>query len=64
MICSRVDFGLSGPPRRAEGVLMTIVRDSFYINGEWVKAVGSETLEVTSSGTGELFATVPVGTVD
>jgi acyl-CoA reductase-like NAD-dependent aldehyde dehydrogenase len=43
---------------------MTIVRDSFYINGEWVKATSSETLEVTTSGTGELFATVPAGTVD
>jgi acyl-CoA reductase-like NAD-dependent aldehyde dehydrogenase len=43
---------------------MTIVRDSFYINGEWVKASSSETLEVTSSGTGELYATIPVGTVE
>jgi acyl-CoA reductase-like NAD-dependent aldehyde dehydrogenase len=43
---------------------MTIVRDSFYINGEWVKATSSETLEVTSSGTGELYATVPAGTVE
>jgi acyl-CoA reductase-like NAD-dependent aldehyde dehydrogenase len=45
-------------------MLMTIVRDSFYINGEWVKATSSETLEVTSSGTGELYATVPAGTVE
>ncbi|MDE3009064.1 MAG: aldehyde dehydrogenase family protein [Acidobacteriota bacterium] len=43
---------------------MTIVRDSFYINGEWVRATSAETLEVTTSGTGELYATVPVGTVD
>ena len=43
---------------------MTIVRDSFYINGEWVKATSTETLEVTTSGTGELFATVPAGTVE
>ena len=43
---------------------MSIVRDSFYINGEWVKASSSETLEVTSSGTGELYATIPAGTVD
>ena len=43
---------------------MTIVRDSFYINGEWVKATSSETLEVASSGTGELYATVPAGTVE
>ena len=43
---------------------MTIVKDSFYINGEWVKASSNETLPVTSSGTGELYATIPVGTVD
>jgi acyl-CoA reductase-like NAD-dependent aldehyde dehydrogenase len=43
---------------------MSIVRDSFYINGEWVKATSGETLEVTSSGTGELYATIPAGTVD
>ena len=43
---------------------MAIVKDSFYINGEWVKASSSETLPVTSSGTGELYATIPVGTVD
>ena len=43
---------------------MTIVRDSFYINGEWVKASSSETLTVTTSGTGEAYATIPVGTVE
>ncbi|MHB1088923.1 MAG: aldehyde dehydrogenase family protein [Acidimicrobiales bacterium] len=43
---------------------MSIVRDSFYINGEWVKATSDETLEVTTSGTGELYATIPSGTVD
>jgi acyl-CoA reductase-like NAD-dependent aldehyde dehydrogenase len=43
---------------------MTIVRDSFYINGEWVKATSPDTLEVTTSGTGELYATVPAGTVE
>lgn len=43
---------------------MTIVRDSFYINGQWVKATSGETLDVTSSGTGALFATIPAGTVD
>jgi acyl-CoA reductase-like NAD-dependent aldehyde dehydrogenase len=42
---------------------MSIVRDSFYINGEWVKATSGETLEVTTSGTGELYATIPAGTV-
>ncbi|HVB51439.1 MAG TPA: aldehyde dehydrogenase family protein [Acidimicrobiales bacterium] len=43
---------------------MTIVRDSFYINGEWVKASSPDTLEVTTSGTGELYATIPSGTVE
>ncbi len=42
---------------------MTIVRDSFYINGEWVKSTSGETLDVTTSGTGELYATIPAGTV-
>jgi aldehyde dehydrogenase (NAD+) len=43
---------------------MSIVRDSFYINGEWVKASSPETLEVTTSGTGELYAVIPSGTVE
>jgi acyl-CoA reductase-like NAD-dependent aldehyde dehydrogenase len=43
---------------------MTIVRDSFYINGEWVKASSPDILEVTTSGTGELYATIPAGTVE
>lgn len=43
---------------------MTIVRDSFYINGEWVKASSPDTLDVTTSGTGQLYATIPSGTVD
>ncbi len=43
---------------------MAIVRDSFYINGEWVKATSTETLDVMSSGTGELYATIPAGTVE
>ena len=42
---------------------MTIVKDSFYINGQWVKASSSETIAVTTSGTGEIYATIPVGTV-
>ncbi len=43
---------------------MTIVRDSFYINGEWVRAASPDTFEVHDSHTGELFATVAVGNVD
>ncbi|HYA44376.1 MAG TPA: aldehyde dehydrogenase family protein, partial [Acidimicrobiales bacterium] len=42
---------------------MVIERDSFFINGQWVKAASDERLEVTSSGTGEVYATVPAGTV-
>jgi acyl-CoA reductase-like NAD-dependent aldehyde dehydrogenase len=36
--------------------------DSFYIGGEWVKASGSDTIEVTDSATEEVVATVPAGT--
>jgi acyl-CoA reductase-like NAD-dependent aldehyde dehydrogenase len=43
---------------------MSIIRDSFYINGEWVRATSSETFDVFDSGSGELYATVPVGTVE
>ncbi len=41
---------------------MAIVRDSFYIDGQWVQASSGETLDVSVSGTGELYATVPAGT--
>ncbi|MHB1968937.1 MAG: aldehyde dehydrogenase family protein [Acidimicrobiales bacterium] len=41
---------------------MTVIRDAFYIGGEWVAPSSPEVLEVTSSGTGELYATVPAGT--
>ncbi len=43
---------------------MTIVRDALYINGAWVPATSGEVFTVTSSGTGEPYATVPVGTVE
>ena len=43
---------------------MSIVRESFYINGAWVTARSTETFAVTDSGTGELYATVPAGTVE
>ncbi|MGH3733681.1 MAG: aldehyde dehydrogenase family protein [Acidimicrobiales bacterium] len=43
---------------------MAIIRDSFYISGEWVRATSVETIEVTTSGTGELYATIPAGTVE
>jgi acyl-CoA reductase-like NAD-dependent aldehyde dehydrogenase len=41
---------------------MAIVRDSFYIDGQWVASSSGESIEVTTSGTGELFATIPAGT--
>ena len=43
---------------------MTIVRDAFYIDGAWVGASSREVFTVTSSGTGEPYATVPVGTIE
>ena len=43
---------------------MSIVRDSFFINGQWVKATSAVTHEVTDSGTGELYATIPSATVE
>ena len=43
---------------------MTVIRDAFYIGGEWVAPSSAEVLEVTSSGTGELYATVPAGTAE
>ena len=61
---SRFAVARQGVTHETEGGSVTIVRDSFYINGAWVKASSSEVLEVTSSGTGELYATIPVGTVD
>ncbi|HQU27445.1 MAG TPA: aldehyde dehydrogenase family protein [Acidimicrobiales bacterium] len=41
---------------------MVVIRDAFYIGGEWVAPASPEVLEVTSSGTGEPYATVPAGT--
>ena len=43
---------------------MALTRDAFYIGGEWAAPVSGEVLEVTSSGTGELYATVPAGTAE
>ena len=39
-----------------------LVRDSFYIDGEWVKPSASETLDVIDSTTEDVFATIPAGT--
>ena len=46
---------------------LRVTADTVYrvsINGEWVKASSSDVFEVMSSGTGELYATVPQGTAD
>ncbi len=43
---------------------MALTRDAFYIGGEWAAPASGEVLEVTSSGTGELYATVPAGTAE
>jgi acyl-CoA reductase-like NAD-dependent aldehyde dehydrogenase len=39
-----------------------IVRDAFYIDGQWVKPTGTETLNVVDSATEDVFATIPAGT--
>ena len=39
-----------------------IVRDSIFINGEWVPSSGTGVLEVTNSTTEEVMGTIPDGT--
>jgi acyl-CoA reductase-like NAD-dependent aldehyde dehydrogenase len=41
-----------------------IVRDSFYIGGEWVSAEGRDTVDVLDSTTEEVVGTVSLGTAD
>ena len=38
-----------------------IVRDKFYINGQWVAPVGKEVLDVVDASTEEVMGTVPAG---
>ncbi len=38
-----------------------IVRDKFYINGEWIAPVGDGVLEVVDASTEEVMGTVPAG---
>ncbi|MHB1584020.1 MAG: aldehyde dehydrogenase family protein [Acidimicrobiales bacterium] len=40
------------------------VRDSIYINGQWVPSTGTGTLEVVDSNTEEVLATIPEGTAE
>jgi len=39
-----------------------LVRDRFFIGGQWVAPSGSETIEVHNAGTGEVMGRVPAGT--
>src|SRR3989440_1240645 len=39
-----------------------LVRDKFYIGGQWVAPSGRETIDVHNAGTGEVMGRVPAGT--
>jgi betaine-aldehyde dehydrogenase len=39
-----------------------LVRDKFFIGGQWVAPSSSETIEVRNAGTGEVMGRVPAGT--
>jgi acyl-CoA reductase-like NAD-dependent aldehyde dehydrogenase len=39
-----------------------ILRDKFFINGQWVAPSSKETIDVHSAGTGEVMGKVPAGT--
>ena len=39
-----------------------LVRDKFYIGGQWVAPSGKETIDVHNAGTGEVMGRVPAGT--
>ncbi len=41
-----------------------IVRDKFYINGQWVEPVGEGVLEVVDASTEEIMGTVPAGAAE
>lgn len=41
-----------------------IIRDQFYINGQWVDPVGAGTLEVVDASTEEVIGTVPAGVAE
>ena len=43
---------------------MVIARDSFYIDGSWVRAISPDTFTVFDSATGDAYGAVPVGTVE
>src|SRR5512143_604651 len=39
-----------------------IVRDKFFINGQWAAPASKETIDVHAAGTGEVMGKVPAGT--
>src|SRR5687767_2685932 len=39
-----------------------LVRDRFFIGGQWVAPSGNETIDVHNAGTGEVMGRVPAGT--
>ena len=39
-----------------------LVRDKFYIGGQWVAPSGAETIDVHNAGTGAVMGRVPAGT--
>ncbi len=41
-----------------------IIRDKFYINGEWVAPLGQETLDVVDASTEEVMGRVPAGVAE
>ena len=41
-----------------------IIRDKFYINGEWIPPLGQETLDVVDASTEEVMGCVPAGVAE
>ena len=39
-----------------------ILRDKFFINGQWATPSAKETIDVHNAGTGEVMGKVPAGT--
>src|SRR3954447_3711245 len=39
-----------------------LVRDKFYIGGQWVAPSGAQTIDVHNAGTGEVMGRIPAGT--
>ena len=54
-------LGQRGTPERGEGVTVREY-DRLFIDGDWVKSTGNETIEVISPGTEEVIGRVPAST--